>query len=107
MYADDLKFLVLQFLLPSLAASYFASLICRIVESRHYHLGWWVGLVGTAAACIFVVGFVWLGFFLQPGEDPYHTRRFLCFVCLAGSLLAVIPAGIVVWRYRKNFVAHN
>ncbi len=93
MYADSSELVVLQFLLPSLAASYFASVACRAAHAVQHSVRWQLGLLGTFVAAVSVVGFVWFGLSLQPGEDSYGTGRFLIFVCIAGSLLAVIPDG--------------
>lgn len=95
--------IVLPIFLPSLAASYFASLSCRFVHWRHHPVRWWLGLVSPVAAGVSVVCFVWLGLSLRHGEDAYGMGRILCMYCIAGSLLAVIPAEIVVWRYRKAY----
>ena len=60
-------------------------------------------MLSAVIACLSVVFFVWLGLFLQPGQDSYGMGRFLLLVCVAGSFLGVIPAQIVVWRYRQAF----
>jgi hypothetical protein len=100
---DSLAF-VLLLLLPTLAASYFTSLRCRLAHWRHRHVRWWFGLLGAGAACVSVVCFIQLGSSLQHGEDSYGIIRWLCLeVCPAASLFAVIPAELVVWRYRKAY----
>jgi hypothetical protein len=103
MYADSSEFVVLQFLLPSLAASYLASVACRVARSLHYSVRWWLGFLGTVLAALALFSFVAFSLSLQPGEDSYGTGRFLLFVCIAGSSFAVVPAEIVVLRYRRAF----
>src|SRR5258707_5264258 len=103
MYADSPEFVVLQFLLPGLAASYFASVACRFALSRPHLLRWRLGFLSTFAAAVAIVCLVWFGLSLKPGEDSYGMGRFLLFVCIAGRLLSVIPAEVVVWRYRKAY----
>jgi hypothetical protein len=101
-FADSLADVLLP-LLPILAASYFTSLLCRLAHWRHRHVRWWFGLLGAGAACISIVCFIQLGSSLQHGEDSYGGSYFLCLACIAESLFAVVPAGIVVWRYRKAY----
>jgi hypothetical protein len=40
---------------------------------------------------------------LQPGEYPYGGDYFIDLAYIAESLVAIVPAGIVVWRYRKAY----
>jgi len=103
MYADSFGFVVLQFLLPSFAASYLTSLSCRLAHSRHRHVCWRLGLLSTVVACVSGVCLIQLGLFLQPGEDLYGLGYWLRLICIGGSLLALIPAEIVVWRYHKAY----
>jgi low temperature requirement protein LtrA len=94
---------VLLFLLPSVAASYFASVLCRLVHLRHHHVRWWLGPASTVGACVLVGCFVWLGSSLQPGQDPMGMGFTLCVTCVPGSLLAAVPAHMVVWHYRRTY----
>ena len=100
---DSLAF-VLLLLLPTLAASYFTSLLCRLAHWRHRHVRWWFGLLAAGAAYVSVVCFIQLGSSLQHGEDSYGMIRWLSLeVCPATSLFAVIPAELVVWRYWRAY----
>ena len=101
-FADSLASVLLP-LLPILAASYFTSFLCRLAHWRHRHVRWWFGLLGAGAACILVLCFIRLGSSLQPGENPYGGDYFLNMACIGESLFAVVPAGIVVWRYRQTY----
>jgi len=99
---DDLLLRFLPPLLPSLAACYFASLMCRLAHWSHRHVHWWFGLFSVGVAGALVVCFIQLGSSLQPGQDSYGMIHLLHQVCAAGSLFAVVPAEFVVWHYRKT-----
>lgn len=103
MYCDFLVLCALL-LLPGLASSYVASLMCRFAHWRRHHVHWWFGLLSAGFAYALVICFVQLGSSLQHGEDSYGVIRWLCLVvCPAASFFAVVPAELVVWRYRKAY----
>ena len=101
-FADSLASVLLP-LLPILAASCFTTLLCRRAHRRHQPVRWWFSPLGAGAACILVLCFIRLGSSLQPGEYPYGGDYFIDLAYIAESLVAIVPAGIVVWRYRKAY----
>jgi hypothetical protein len=100
--ADTLADVLLP-LLPILAACYFTSLLCRLALWRHHSCRWWFGPLSAGAACIAVVCLTQLGSSLQPGVDSYGGGYFLRLACIAESLFAVLPAELIVWRYRRTY----
>ncbi len=93
----------------ALAASYCTSIACRLAVRRHRASHWSFALIGVAAAVALVVGFIWLGFSLQPGDLPYAglILRSFGIVIAGGGLMALLPAEAVVWYYRHRFGEHD
>jgi hypothetical protein len=105
-------FVFLVFVLPVLiviaAASYFTGLICRFAHRRHWHIGWQSGLLGAVAGGACGIGLVLLGISLQPGSwGKVDLSLFLFVLCLVGLAIAILPAQLVVRRYRKKFTNAN
>jgi hypothetical protein len=84
-------------------AIYFTSAACRYARSRHWRIGWHLGLVGSAAAGILTGCLICVGLSLQPGSwGKMDFRPGFFWYSLIGPAISLIPAEIVVWRHRRR-----
>jgi len=90
--------------LPVLAtACYLTTLVCRFAHRRHWHLKWYLGLVGPVLAGFASLAFVWLGFSFQHGGwGEINVSPWLFWLCIIGSTLGIIPSEFVLRYYRNR-----
>jgi hypothetical protein len=85
------------------SAGYLTSMGCRWARAHYRPIGWHFGIIGSVAAGLGMLCFVFIGFLLQPGgwgkADMSHA---LFWVCVVSAGVAIIPAELVVWYHRSK-----